>query len=51
MSEIESKLDDKKLNDLMGKMVNDLGAASSSVLVVIGLKLGLFMKMEDMVQL
>lgn len=42
MSELESKIDDGKLNSLMGQMVNDLGAASSGVLVLIGQKLGLF---------
>ncbi|MBE9170704.1 hypothetical protein IQ238_25375 [Pleurocapsales cyanobacterium LEGE 06147] len=31
-----------KLNQFLGKMVNDLGAAVNSVLVLIGDKLGLY---------
>lgn len=39
---MESKIDDQKLHELMGKMVGDMGAAAGGVLVVIGLRLGLF---------
>ncbi len=42
MSEPVAGINEDQLHDLMGKMVNDLGAASSSVLVLIGQKLGLF---------
>jgi hypothetical protein len=41
------KLDEGKLNDFMGKVVNDLGATWSSVLVIIGDKLGLYRAMAD----
>ena len=39
-SETSKKIDEGKLNDFMGKVVNDLGATSSTVLVIIGDKLG-----------
>src|SRR5918995_4924723 len=42
-----SKIDERKLNDFMGKVVNDLGATSSTVLVIIGDKLGLYEAMAD----
>ena len=42
-----SKIDERKLNDFMGKVVNDLGATSSTVLVIIGDKLGLYKAMAD----
>ncbi len=35
-------IDEKKMGDFMGKMVGDLGAATSSVLVLIGQRLGLY---------
>jgi hypothetical protein len=36
-----NKIDEEKLKDFMGKVVNDLGATESTVLVIIGDKLGL----------
>ena len=39
-SETSKKIDEGKVNDFMGKVVNDLGATSSTVLVIIGDKLG-----------
>ncbi len=38
-------IDEKKLNDLLGKVVSDVGAAMSAALVVIGDKLGLYKSM------
>jgi 2-polyprenyl-3-methyl-5-hydroxy-6-metoxy-1,4-benzoquinol methylase len=38
-------IDEKKLNDLLGKVVSDVGAAMSAALVVIGDKLGLYKAM------
>ena len=38
-------VDEAKLNALMGKMVNDLGAAISAPLVAIGDRLGLYKAM------
>jgi hypothetical protein len=38
-------IDEKKLNDLLGKVVGDVGAAMSAALVVIGDKLGLYRSM------
>jgi 2-polyprenyl-3-methyl-5-hydroxy-6-metoxy-1,4-benzoquinol methylase len=38
-------IDEKKLNDLLGKVVGDVGAAMSAALVVIGDKLGLYKSM------
>ena len=35
-------VDENKLNEFLGKMVQDLGAAASSVLVMMGDKLGLY---------
>jgi hypothetical protein len=46
-SEPSKKIDEGKLNDFMGKVVNDLGATSSTVLVIIGDKLGLYKAMAD----
>jgi 2-polyprenyl-3-methyl-5-hydroxy-6-metoxy-1,4-benzoquinol methylase len=40
-------IDDKKLNDLLGKVVGDVGAAMSAALVVIGDKLGLYKSMAQ----
>jgi SAM-dependent methyltransferase len=40
-------IDEGKLNDFMGKVVGDFGAALSSVLVYIGQKLGLYKAMAD----
>ncbi len=42
MSNQTSALDENKLHEFMGKMVGDLGAATTSVLVLIGQKLGLY---------
>ena len=39
-SETSKKIDEGKLNDSLGKVVDDLGATSSTVLVIIGDKLG-----------
>ena len=39
--------DEAKLKDFMGKVVNDLGATESTVLVIIGDKLGLYKAMAD----
>ena len=36
-----NNIDEVKLKDFMGKVVNDLGATSSTVLAIIGSKLGL----------
>jgi hypothetical protein len=41
------KVDEAKLKDFMGKVVNDLGATWSTVLVIIGDKLGLYKAMAD----
>src|ERR671914_1170447 len=46
-SQKSKKIDEGKLNDFMGKVVNDLGATWSSVLVIIGDKLGLYKAMAD----
>lgn len=40
-------IDEAKLKDFMGKIVNDLGATESTVLVIIGDKLGLYKAMAD----
>jgi 2-polyprenyl-3-methyl-5-hydroxy-6-metoxy-1,4-benzoquinol methylase len=40
-------VDDKKLNDFLGKVVGDVGAAMSAALVVIGDKLGLYKAMAE----
>lgn len=40
-------IDEAKLKDFMGKVVNDLGATESTVLVIIGDKLGLYKAMAD----
>jgi hypothetical protein len=42
-----NNIDEAKLKDFMGKVVNDLGATSSTVLVIIGDKLGLYKAMAD----
>ena len=42
-----NNIDEAKLKDFMGKIVNDLGATSSTVLVIIGDKLGLYKAMAD----
>ena len=42
-----NKIDEQKLHDFMGKVVNDLGATESTVLVIIGDKLGLYKAMAD----
>ncbi len=40
-------IDEKKLEDFMGKMVGEMGAATSSVLVLIGQKLGLYKTLAE----
>jgi 2-polyprenyl-3-methyl-5-hydroxy-6-metoxy-1,4-benzoquinol methylase len=40
-------IDEKKLNDLVGKVVCDVGAAMSAALVVLGDKLGLYKAMAE----
>jgi 2-polyprenyl-3-methyl-5-hydroxy-6-metoxy-1,4-benzoquinol methylase len=40
-------IDEKKLGDLLGKVVGDVGAAMSAALVVIGDKLGLYKAMAE----
>lgn len=47
LSGTTQKVDDAKLTDFMGKVINDLGAAWSTVLVIIGDKLGLYKAMAD----
>jgi hypothetical protein len=42
-----NNIDEAKLKDFMGKVVNDLGATESTVLVIIGDKLGLYNAMAD----
>ena len=43
----DKAIDEKKMNDFMNTMVGDLGAATSSVLVLIGLKLELFKTLAE----
>ncbi|MDP9368990.1 MAG: methyltransferase domain-containing protein [Chloroflexota bacterium] len=40
-------VDETKLNDFMGKMINDLGAAANAPLVLLGDKLGLFKALAE----
>ena len=47
MSNPTGALDENKLHEFMGKMVGDLGAASSGVLVIIGQKLGLYRALSE----
>ena len=47
MTTAEQTIDETKLNDFMGKMVGDLGAAVSGALVVTGQKLGLYEKLSE----
>jgi SAM-dependent methyltransferase len=47
VSDTTRKVDEAKLEDFMGKVVNDLGATESTVLVIIGDKLGLYKAMAD----
>src|SRR3954466_3042415 len=42
-----NNIDEQKLHDFMGKVINDLGATESTVLVIIGDKLGLYKAMAD----
>ena len=42
-----SGIDEAKLNEFMTKVVNELGAAWSASLVIIGDKLGLYRAMAD----
>jgi 2-polyprenyl-3-methyl-5-hydroxy-6-metoxy-1,4-benzoquinol methylase len=43
----EKKLNEKKLDDFLGKVVGDVGAAMSAALVVIGDRLGLYKAMAE----
>ncbi len=47
MSVLNASLDEIKMHEFMGKMVGDLGAATSSVLVLIGQKLGLYQVLAE----
>ena len=47
LSDTTKNVDETKLKEFMGKVVNDLGATWSSVLVIIGDKLGLYKAMAD----
>ena len=47
LSQTTENVDETKLKEFMGKVVNDLGATWSSVLVIIGDKLGLYKAMAD----
>jgi SAM-dependent methyltransferase len=47
VSDTTENVDETKLKEFMGKVVNDLGATWSSVLVIIGDKLGLYKAMAD----
>ena len=42
-----NKIDEQKLHDFMGNVINDLGATWNNVLVIIGDKLGLYKAMAD----
>jgi SAM-dependent methyltransferase len=47
LSDSTKRVDQARLQDFMGKVVNDLGATWSTVLVIIGDKLGLYKAMAD----
>jgi len=47
MSSTETKIDQAKLDEFMGRFLGDLGAAMSASLVVIGDRLGLYRAMAD----
>ena len=47
LSDSATKVEQAKLQEFMGKIVNDLGATWSTVLVIIGDKLGLYKAMAD----
>lgn len=47
LSDTTKRLDETKLREFMGKIVNDLGATESTVLVIIGEKLGVYKAMGD----
>lgn len=47
ISDSTKNVDQARLQDFMGKVVNDLGATWSAVLVIIGDKLGLYKAMAD----
>jgi hypothetical protein len=47
LSDSTKKVDETKLKEFMGKVVNDIGATWSTVLVIIGDKLGLYKAMAD----
>lgn len=46
-SDTTKRVDETKLKEFMGKVVNDLGATFSTVLVIIGDKLGLYKAIAD----
>jgi SAM-dependent methyltransferase len=47
LSDTAKRLDETKLKEFMGNVLNDLGATWSTVLVIIGDKLGLYKAMAD----
>jgi SAM-dependent methyltransferase len=47
LSDTTKRLDETKLKEFMGNVINDLGATWSTVLVIIGDKLGLYKAMAD----
>jgi HSP20 family molecular chaperone IbpA len=47
LSDATKRVDETKLKEFMGRVVNDLGATWSTVLVIIGNKLGLYKAMAD----
>lgn len=47
MTTLTQTIDENKLQEFMGKMVGDLGAATSSVLVLIGRRLGLYKALAE----
>lgn len=46
-STTQSTIDEAKLQDLMGKMVSDMGAAATGALVITGDKLGLYRELAE----
>lgn len=47
MQAIQQTIDESKLNDFVGKVVGELGAAASAILVHLGDRLGLYRAMAD----
>jgi hypothetical protein len=47
LSDATKRVDETKLKEFMGRVVNDLGATWSTALVIIGDKLGLYKAMAD----